>query len=111
MPCLREIRDKSEALYTDATKLHKQALLAWLLRPWAGATVASWPELSSGDGRAWRGMGQNCGALSVSGGVPLSPGWGGGWGVCGSEWKRVCSVHVPEGESWVPELAGSWQWS
>lgn len=26
--------------------------------------------------------------------------------MCGSERKHVCCVHVPEGESWVPELVG-----
>lgn len=51
-------------------------------------------------------MGQTVGRCQFLECVPLSPGWGGGWGVCGSEWKHVCSVHVPEGESWVPELAG-----
>ena len=57
--------------------------------------MASGPELSSvGDGSAWWGMGQTAGRCQFLECVPLSPR------------ECVCGVHVPEGESWVPALAG-----
>lgn len=79
--------------------------------PWAGATVASWPELSSvGDGRAWRGMGQTVGFCQFLECVPLSLGWGGGGGYVGQS-GSVCALSIfLRVRAGCPSLRGSWQW-
>ena len=82
-PCLREISAQlcTQTPLSCANRRHSPGRS----EPQAGATVASWPELSSvGDGSAWWGMGQTAGRCQLLECVPLSPR------------ECVCGVHVPE---------------